>query len=214
MPVSGPPLACDLGPLSRCDGSAQFSCGSSVLLSGVLGPGEVKSAKEQIDRAVVTVSVQTLTGQGSVTDKAREESLRQLVTASLLTSLHPRTCIHVSLQPLDGGGAMTPSVGVNAACLALLDAALEMRFLFAGVTLGVLENGDGILLEPAMTDSCSAKLTFVLDSVEQSILASHLEGKCAEKKFQECLATAKEASLRIFDFYRDSVRRKFSKDLL
>ena len=212
MPVTGPPLSCDLGGLTRCDGSAQFSCGSTVMLAGVLGPGEVKGANnELIDRASVQVSVHTLVGSGSVQDKAREEFLRQLTTSALLTTLHPRTRVHVSLQPLDGD--VTPSAGVNAACLALLDAAVEMRYLFAAVTIGVTGDG-GLVLEPSSSQSCLAKMTFVFDSVAQDILASQLEGKCSEKKFQECLAAGREASLRVFEFYREMVRKKFSKELL
>jgi exosome complex component RRP46 len=89
-----------------------------------------------------------------------------------------------------------------------------MRFLFAGVTLGVQEKGGGIVLEPEDGDKgIIARITFVYDSVNMDVLASHLEGKIPEKKFQECLAAGKEASLRIFAFYRETIRRKFTKEL-
>ena len=42
--------------------------------------------------------------------------------------------------------------------------------------------------------------------------ASHVEGRCSEAKYQECLGAAACAVDKIFDFYRECVRRKFSKE--
>jgi ribonuclease PH len=45
-------------------------------------------------------------------------------------------------------------------------------------------------------------------------LATHVEaGSCSEQKFQECLKSAQKASESIFKFYRETVERKFSKEL-
>jgi hypothetical protein len=45
-------------------------------------------------------------------------------------------------------------------------------------------------------------------------LATHVEaGSCSEQKFQECLKSAQKASEFIFKFYRETVERKFSKEL-
>ena len=42
--------------------------------------------------------------------------------------------------------------------------------------------------------------------------ASHVEGRCSEAKFQECLGVASNAVDKVFDFYRECVKRKFSKE--
>ena len=37
-------------------------------------------------------------------------------------------------------------------------------------------------------------------------------GKCSEAKFQECMGKARKASANMFDFYREVIKKKFSKE--
>ena len=96
-----------------------------------------------------------------------------------------------------------------------------MKCLFAGVTCAVLTDGketksivavdpDTVRLRRAF--DVEACVTFVFESRNKDILATHVTGKCSEEKFQECLSAAKTASDKIFQFYREVVERKFSKD--
>ena len=57
-----------------------------------------------------------------------------------------------------------------------------------------------------------AVVTLVFESRNKDILASHINGKCSEEIFHECLSNAKNASDKIFQFYRDVVQKKFSKE--
>ncbi len=60
--------------------------------------------------------------------------------------------------------------------------------------------------------SCS--ILFVFESRKFDLLATHVEyGSCSEQKFQECLKSAQKASETIFKFYRETVERKFSKEI-
>ncbi len=206
-------LFSDLGSLPRCDGSALLSHGDTAVLSGVLGPGDVRAAKERPDRATVEVSYRPRAGQSGVEDRARDDFVRSACASAVLASSHPRTVVHVSLQQLeDDGGEL--ACCVNAACLALVDAGVAMRFLFASVTCAITDDGE-IVVDPDGKECASAAcvMTFVFDSVDRDILGSRIaSGSCSENKFQLCLGVARAASEKVFEFYRECVKRKFSKE--
>jgi len=208
------PLFAQLGAIERSDGSAQISHGRTAALAAVFGPGDVRAAKEKVDRAHVEVSYRGKVGghlSGGVGDRATDEFVAGAVRAAALTALHPRTAVHVSVQQLeDDGGELAACA--NAACLALVDAGVAMRFLFASVTAAVI--GNKVVLDAGKREAAKADavITFVFESTKKDILASHVEGRCSEAKFQECLGAASAAVDKVFDFYRECVRRKFSKE--
>jgi exosome complex component RRP46 len=173
----------------------------------------VRHAKEKIDRAHVQVSYKPKIGQAGVEDRARDEFVRATCEAAIMTALHPRTAVQVALQQLDDDGGELACC-VNAACLALVDAGIAMKFLFAAVTCVLDKDGNVVLDADKRAESRAAcVVTFVFDSAKKDILASHvLGGRCSEKKFQECLGVAISAADKIFDFYRECVKRKFSKE--
>ncbi len=214
------PLFARLGPITRADGSAQLSCGATTVLCGVYGPAEVRPHLERTDRAAVEVVYRRKVGEGArVADRAREALVRGVLEAALLLQAHPRTAVHLALQQLDDAGAELACC-LNAACLALVDASLPMRSLFAAVTVAVIKSEEGgetmiLVVDPTLKEQRSAEacVTLAFDSVNGEILASHLEGRCSERQFQECLAAAKEASRTVFDFYRECLTKKFSKEL-
>ena len=95
----------------------------------------------------------------------------------------------------DDGGAT--ACAVNTSCLALVDSGFPMKCLFAGVTCAVLTDGqetksvvavdpDTVRLRRAF--DVEACVTFVFESRNKDILATHVTGKCSEEKFQECLS--------------------------
>ena len=96
-----------------------------------------------------------------------------------------------------------------------------MKYVFAGVTCAVLKDDKAnkplIALDPdsvrlRRAAEVEASVTFVFESRNKDILASHVTGKCSEEIFQECLSTSKNASDTIFQFYRGIVEKKFSKE--
>ena len=46
------PLFCQVGALSRCDGSAQLNQGGTTIICGVYGPAEVRPHKEMLESIV------------------------------------------------------------------------------------------------------------------------------------------------------------------
>ena len=119
----------------------------------------------------------------------------------------------------DGGNV---ACAVNTACLALIDSGFSMKYVFAGLTCAVIKDdkdkshiildADSVTMRKA--SDIVAQVTFVFESRKKDILASHVTGKCTEEVFQECLRIAKNASDKIFQFYREVVQKKFSKECI
>ncbi|KAM9514309.1 exosome complex component RRP46 isoform 2-T2 [Guaruba guarouba] len=167
------PFSCELGPLSRPDGSAAF-------LQGV---GE----------------------------RSREQLLRQTCEAVLLGRLHPRCSVSLVLQVLGDAGSLL-SCCLNAACMGLLDAGLPLGSLFCGVACALQPNGS-LVLDPTTRQEQEARavLTFAIDSAEKKVLMASTKGTCSMEEMQQCIAAAQNAADTIFQFYRDSIRRRYSK---
>ena len=95
------PLLCQMGPLTRCDGSAQLNQGGTTIVCGVYGPAEIRPHKELLDTATVEVNIIPKIGRSGVEDRSKENFLKQLISASVLASLHPRNGLHIGLQGND-----------------------------------------------------------------------------------------------------------------
>ena len=103
---------------------------------------------------------------------------------------------------------------INAACLALLDASVSMKFLVAAVTCVVDLDGH-VTLDPTAKQRSRSKasLTFAFESRSRGVLTSVTEGIVSQDKYQECLLAAKLASENIFNFYKETIKNKFSKEV-
>ena len=132
--------------------------------------------------------------------------------------LEPTRREEEQLQELQEDGCLE-SVCLNAACLALLDASVPLKFLLASVTVVVTEEGR-IICDPTSKQlrASVATATFVFSNRQSgekspSIVSSYSDGMMSPSKLQECLSTAHTASQQIFAFYKEALRRKFSKEI-
>lgn len=213
-------LDCQLGSLTRCDGSAQICQGRTTAIVGLYGPAEIRPHKENISAVTVEVSVVPIVGQSGVKDRAKEALINRVTSSAVLGSMHPRNGLHVGVQVLEDDGSLLSCI-VNCTCLALMDSGFPMKSLFAAITCAVVvspENaGVTFILDPDQTKlrkkSPSAVITMVFDSRNSDIISVHVEGKCSEENFQKAVSVSQEASKEIFKFYRDIVARKFSKEI-
>lgn len=203
---------CDLGNLSRCDGSAQLNQGDTSILAAVYGPGEVKMNKEIIDRATVEVTYKPKIGLPSCKEKFQERIIRNTCETVILASLHPRTAVDITIQEMQNSGSIL-ACSINAACLALMDAAVSMKYLVAAVTCVVDLDGK-IMFGPTkqQEDESIACMTFAFDSKEYNVITILTSGSYSNEQFQECLAACREASKGVFEFYRNTINRKLSKE--
>ncbi|KAJ8372766.1 hypothetical protein AAFF_G00277090 [Aldrovandia affinis] len=206
-------FGCEQNLLSRPDGSASFVQGDSSVLAGVYGPAEVKISKEIYDRATMEVVIQPKVGLPGVRERAREQCVRETCEAALLSSLHPRSSLSLVLQVVHDDGSLL-SCCLNAACMALMDAGLPMGCLFCGVTCAIDPEGRLITDPTARQEQNSrAVMTFAIDSAQHRVMMSSTKGSFSLDELQQCIAVSQRASEKIFHFYRESVRRRYSKTL-
>ncbi|XP_076846102.1 exosome complex component RRP46 [Brachyhypopomus gauderio] len=199
--------------LSKPDGSATFVQGDTSVLAGVYGPAEVKVSKEIYDRATLEVLIQPKVGVPSVRERAREQCVRETCEASLLSTLHPRSSLTLILQVVHDDGSLLACC-LNAACMALMYAGLPMVHLFCGVTCAIDSEGHIVTDPTAQQEKESrALMTFAIDSKENSVLMSSTKGSFSVRELQQCIAVSQKASENIFQFYRDSMKRRYSKIL-
>ena len=212
-------MFCSLGEISRGDGSVILCQGDTTVACAVYGPAEARLRhSDLIDRAGVEVVIRPRTGLAMVEDKARESRVQSVCSSAILTVLHPRTYFSINLQELQEDGSLE-SVCLNAACLALLDASVPLKFLLASVTVVVTKEG-GIICDPTSRQlrASVATATFVFSNrntgeTSPSIVSSYSEGILSPSKLQECLSTAHIASQQVFTFYKETLKRKFSKEI-
>ncbi|XP_028320999.1 exosome complex component RRP46 [Gouania willdenowi] len=206
-------FGCEQSLLSRPDGSASFVQGDTSVMAGVYGPAEVKVSKEIYDRATLEVLIQPKVGLPGVRERSQEQCVRETCEASLLLSLHPRSSLTLVLQVLHDDGSLLSCL-LNAACMTLLDAGLAMNCLFCGVTCAIDADGQ-IVTDPtaAQEKESRALMTFAMDSTDRKVLMTSTKGSFSVQELQQCIAVSQKASEKIFQFYRDSVRRRYSKNL-
>ncbi|KAK5869122.1 hypothetical protein PBY51_010077 [Eleginops maclovinus] len=206
-------FGCEQTLLSRPDGSASFVQGDTSVMAAVYGPAEVKVSKEIYDRATLEVLIQPKVGLPSVRERSQEQCVRETCEASLLLTLHPRSSLTLILQLIHDDGSRL-SCFLNAACMALMDAGLPMNCLFCGVTCAINADSE-IITDPtaAQEKESRALMTFAIDSKEQRVMMSYTTGSFSVHELQQCIAVSQKASENIFQFYRDSVRRRYSKNL-
>ncbi|XP_067000732.1 exosome complex component RRP46 [Anabrus simplex] len=201
------PIQCELNILSRPDGSAMVTHGNTAIIAAVYGPVEVKPQRILIDRASVEIFYRPKTGQPSVAERMRECLIRNTCETALLSTLYPRTAISVIVQEMQDSGGLL-SCAVNAACMALMNSGIAMKFLVAAVSC-MFDKDDNIVLDPSNKELVNsvASLTFVFDNVKKDIVASHTNGSFTHAQYNEGLLKCRKASEQIFIFYRDLVRK-------
>ncbi|XP_069799470.1 exosome complex component RRP46 [Dendropsophus ebraccatus] len=204
-------IGCEQSLLSRPDGSATFVQGDTSVLVGVYGPAEIRFSREMLDKSTVEVMVRPKVGLPAIQEKNQEQLIRETCESVILGTLHPRTSITIVLQVINDGGSLLACF-LNAACMGMMDAGLPMRSMFCGVTCTL--NDDGLItIDPTTKEQKESRavFTFAIESTEKKILTVSTRGAYSPAELQQCIAAAQLAAQNIFHFYRDSVKRRYSK---
>nr|CAD7570221.1 unnamed protein product [Timema californicum] len=181
--------------------------GNTAVIAAMYGPVEVKLQKISIEKASVEAVYHPKSGAPRIADKAREHLIRNTCEISLVATLHPRSSILIVVQEMQDSGGLL-ACAVNAACLALINSGISMKFLVAAVSC-MIDQQDNIILDPdnkQLLDS-KATLMFVFDIVKKNIVACHTTGTFSQTQFQESLLKCREASSQIFTYYKDMVKK-------
>lgn len=205
------PITSELNLISRPDGSTAFHQGETSVLTAVYGPADVKMNKEIIHKATVEVIYKPKSGLPGCPEKFQEDLLRSTLETVILASAHPRTSITIVVQEMQNSGSFLACC-INAACLALLDAGVPMRFTVAAVGCMLDEEGQ-IILDPTLKQAKDAEtlMTFAFDSIDNTVISVTTTGVYSQDIFQQCLSACKEASKEVFEFYRAALKRKLAR---
>ncbi|KAL3104137.1 hypothetical protein niasHS_002164 [Heterodera schachtii] len=219
-----------LSVLSHADGSCEiWDKGRGRILCGVTGPGDVSSSRRIFDRANVFFNINRLTTKNreeivatvrvpssvSFASSSFDHFLRSVIEGAIDLSAYPRSCIQICTQELemDGPG---DAFQLNGLCLALIDAGIRMRHIFAAVTVGLScdDNQQKILVEPTRTeaDASSAMFTFVFKpsvALAGKLIGAHTTGQFTIDEYKKAVELAERHCFSIFDFYRRKTHEKF-----
>lgn len=209
------PISSELSILGNCDGSARVKQGNSSIIVGIWGPVEVRQSKEDPEQCVIETTVRSASGQGSPTDKAYEEALSQTCRQMIIMSAHPRTSIQVIAQIESDDGSIL-AVMHTALCLALMDAGLPLRGMFAGVACAQLEDGE-LCWDPTADDEveeATARFTFVYEnSPDKKAVYTQCIGVCKVEQYVLVLQKGRQVAEEVFKFYRDSFEKLMRNDV-
>lgn len=121
---------------------------------------------------------------------------------------YPRTCIQICTQEICTDGAIL-STTFNAICLALLDAGIRLRYIFAAVSVAkvgsnFIPNPNGLNLIGA-----SSVYTFIfkpsITEVGGNLIANDCNGYFSLTDYNKALELARKDTLEIFDFFKQKV---------
>lgn len=132
-----------------------------------------------------------------------EDTLRGSVEAVAMVSLHPRTAVRVVLQSLTEDGSLLSALA-NAACVALLDAGVQLSSLLLGATVAVMPDG-ALWVDPTAAEEAAARavLDLVVDA-RGALLASRCRGAFDAAQFQAALALGAGCGATVAQFMREA----------
>jgi exosome complex component RRP46 len=213
--------------LSRADGSARWEQDGSVVLAAVYGPRGIQARKENTEAMLIEVVYRPASGMQTSADKESEMVIRRTLEQVVLTGMHPRLGIQVVIQVVSGDGAME-SCALNAACAALIDAAVHMRGVLCATTCAILP-GIGAVADPTEDEerdaTAMASLAYcfrggnaggavkgtpppmALPEAEVEVLQTTSRGAMTEEEFLGLTVLGRDAAFSVFEFFRESVAR-------
>ncbi|CAD0089085.1 unnamed protein product [Aureobasidium vineae] len=157
----------DVSILHRADGSARYSAAGYTVVAAVNGPIEVTRRDELPQHAALEVNVRPAVGVGK---RHLESLIHSTLRDIILTHMHPRTLIQLTLQivntpeqenTLPASFALSPLPALlNASIFSLLSASIPMSNTFTSTLLAVSSSGD-LSINPAPKVLLSASSTHV-----------------------------------------------------
>jgi exosome complex component RRP46 len=170
------PISCELGVLQNCDGSATWKSGRTSILAAVHGPTAPRQSQFESSIgcivSVVMKSGRIGTNCGSY-DTEWESFLTQQLAACIVKESYPRCVISIILQIINDDGSVL-AAALHAAVSALLDAAIEMKYLPTAATcycekysaptppMSTSTTTSIIILDPTVDEEKSAQAVIVL----------------------------------------------------
>jgi exosome complex component RRP46 len=126
-------------------------------------------------------------------------------------SKSPPCQVIVQIESEDGA---ILAVMKNAMCLALMDAGVPMRSMFAGVSCVQQESGE-LTWDPTAEEEeeSTAKYTFVYENSKNNAIYVHCTGESTIEQYVLALQKSRQVANEVFAFYRESFEKLLRKDV-
>ncbi|XP_051151444.1 exosome complex exonuclease RRP46 homolog [Andrographis paniculata] len=167
------PMDCSRNVLSRAHGSASCSHGETRVLAAVYGPKAGTKKNENPEKACIEVIWKPKTGQIGKTEKEFEMILKRSLQNMCLLNVHPNTTTSIVIQVVHDDGSLLPCA-LHAACAALVDAGIPLKYLAVATCCCLTESGQ-IILDPSKLEEESMK-AFVCLAFPSSVQSVCTEG--------------------------------------
>ncbi|XP_011081797.1 exosome complex exonuclease RRP46 homolog [Sesamum indicum] len=141
------PIDCTRNVLSRAHGSASCSHGETRVLAAVYGPKAGTKKNENPEKACIEVIWKPKTGQIGKSEKEFEMILKRTLQNICLLTVHPNTTTSIIVQVVHDDGSLLPCA-IHAACAALVDAGIPLKYLAVAICCCLTESGQ-IILDPS-----------------------------------------------------------------
>lgn len=180
-----------------------------MVIAAVYGPKQVANRRENYEKVTLEVIWKRAIGQSDRSEREAEVIVRKTLESVVLSDLHPRMGITLTLQVCQDDGSLL-SCALNAASAALVDAGIPMKTLLVSVTCGVAAGGQ-VILDPTIAEekSCQGSVCFALQSPpravgrpeeklaepwDNGIVTSVTKGSMSVDSYFECLERAMAAT--------------------
>ncbi|GKV44876.1 hypothetical protein SLEP1_g52017 [Rubroshorea leprosula] len=218
------PLACSRNILNRAHGSASWSQGDTKVLAAVYGPKSGTKKNENPEKACIEVIWKPKTGQIGKLEREYEMVLKRTLQSICILTINPNTTTSVIIQVVNDDGALLPCA-INAACAALVDAAIPMKHLAVAICCCLTESGY-VILDPTKLEEQTMKSFAYLvfpnsilsvlpeesllvggERMEHGIITSVTHGVMSVDDYFHCLERGRAASTKLSDFLRRNLQR-------
>ena len=221
------PLACELGSLQNCDGSALWKSGTTHILASVHGPLAPRLVHHEREAAVLSVVIKSGNGSSgggdgpaSTYEREWEHVLTTALSSAIVLESYPRSVIQIVIQILSADGSLLAAC-LHAAVSALLDAGVELHFLPTASTC-LLPNGEEsttsnaavtVSLDPTSLEEQSAGAMVIITTPDNKILASHTSFvEVSIETLLKCCSVACRAGPAVIAFWRLVLEQKATRE--
>jgi len=211
-------LDAKIGVLKSSQGSGEFSFGDTKAVAGAFGPRQMHPRKLQnVERA--TVRCKYFMAPFSTEDRIRpghsrrgteiSKVISEAFTASVFTENFRKSAIDVFISIVQAS-ASTRCAGLNAACLALVDAGIPMKDLVTSVAVGKVD--DTLVLDVGKAEDNYGQVDFALSTIGGSDRFVHMQmdGIVTREEFSKLLEMGEKGCKQVYDKLKQTIREKYS----
>jgi len=188
--------------IPKAHGSAEFGLGDDKYIACVYGPINKALRRDITDRARIEVLYRSSCSRATPKERSHELQIKRYLESLIDVRQYPKATIRVVVHPtIPLLKEVVSSNALNSAFCACLDAGIAMRTTSIAITLGVLADGNELVVDPEEDEDLGAIMTVgveknALTFVQQTSYLSPSRWKEAEDLALRA-AQVLEAFLRI-----------------